>query len=336
MRNFLKYCLLFISPMLVMVVCYVVFDPFKLIKHYDSYYDLTDVITLNRGYVSTMHYINNKDTYNYDSFIFGNSRSIAYHEEEWQKYIPEGSLCYHFDESGGSVGGIYFKIRYINKYAHIKNALLVVDPYLLTTTVQTGHLGSIPPVLNYYQNIINFHVESFLAFYNISFIHAFIDYKLTSTYKSYMGWLIKDPSKNCSYNSVNNELLDNLREEKVLNGTYYDEEHISVFNEKQFPNRIANVAINEERMDMLKSIKLIFDEQHTNYKIVISPLYDQVKLNPIDFNVLCDIFGKENVFDFSGKNKWTDDYHNYYEDSHYRPCVANEIMRIIYRENKCE
>lgn len=69
---------------------------------------------------------------------------------------------------------------------------------------------------------------------------------------------------------------------------------------------------------------------HTVYKVVINPLYDQNKINSRDLATLKDIFGSDNVYDFSGVNWITSDYHNYYEESHYRPHVAKWILGKIY------
>ncbi len=87
-------------------------------------------------------------------------------------------------------------------------------------------------------------------------------------------------------------------------------------------------------MALLRNMKKIFDQQHTQYRIVISPLYDQVKLSSRDVTVLQNIFGSENVFDFSGINTITADMHNYYEGSHYRPHVARQIMDSIYHNKQ--
>lgn len=332
MKRFIKYCFLFSLPFLFFIVGYIVVDPFKVIRHYNLYYTSDDCIGINRGYVSTMHYINHKDVCHYDSFIFGNSRSLAFHGKEWKKYLPESTVCYHFDESGGSVGGILYKIVFINKVGCLKNVLLVVDYQLLANNEQIGHLFSLPPVLNNNSGALKFHWENFTAFYDMNFLRAFVDFKLWHKYKQYMGWLITDPQKRTIYNPVNNELYS-VSEESIERDEYFDDEHIKVFEGKQFPDSIAKIVINEERLEMLKSIKDVFVQQNTNYKIVISPLYDQVKLNPCDLQVLIDIFGQDNVFDFSGVNQWNVDFHNYYEDSHYRPCVANEIMEIVYNKN---
>ena len=42
-------------------------------------------------------------------------------------------------------------------------------------------------------------------------------------------------------------------------------------------------------------------------------------------------FGKENVYDFSGINEFTEDYHNYYEAGHYRPLLGNKLLERIYK-----
>ena len=83
---------------------------------------------------------------------------------------------------------------------------------------------------------------------------------------------------------------------------------------------------------MLQEIFDIFTKHKTNYKVIINPLYDQVKFNNQDLNYLIQLFGKDKVFDFSGVNKFTNDYKNYYETEHYRPTVANEVMKEIYND----
>jgi len=85
------------------------------------------------------------------------------------------------------------------------------------------------------------------------------------------------------------------------------------------------------QMDLLNDMASIFHKQKTDYRIVISPLYDQLKLNAGDLETLRRIFGTENVYDFSGINEITKDYHNYYENSHYRPHVCTSILDEIYK-----
>ena len=89
-------------------------------------------------------------------------------------------------------------------------------------------------------------------------------------------------------------------------------------------------VIKESQRQMLAEIKKIFTKHHTSYRIVISPQYDQIKFNPEDLRYLEDLFGKDFVFDFSGRNILTENYKNYYDKFHYRPQVSRQIMEIIY------
>jgi hypothetical protein len=49
------------------------------------------------------------------------------------------------------------------------------------------------------------------------------------------------------------------------------------------------------------------------------------------FNLLILKFGSSNVYNFSGKNEFTTDLSNYYESSHYRPLLADKILKEIYQ-----
>ncbi len=112
--------------------------------------------------------------------------------------------------------------------------------------------------------------------------------------------------------------------------TLYEVLNSKVFENAQSPYVFSPEVLDDEKITYLNEIKKIFEKHHTSYKIIISPLYDQMKLKRATYMTLCDIFGKQNVYDFSGVNKWNRDYHNYSETSHYRPKVAAEILEIIY------
>ena len=108
----------------------------------------------------------------------------------------------------------------------------------------------------------------------------------------------------------------------VDKGVFYDRNKIK--------SRILPVSNSE--IQLLNSIKKILIKHNTSYKVVIAPCYNQVKIDNARFILLTDIFGN-NVYDFSGVNKFTNSIYNYYEDSHYRPHVAIEIMEAIYSKD---
>jgi hypothetical protein len=66
------------------------------------------------------------------------------------------------------------------------------------------------------------------------------------------------------------------------------------------------------------------------FTIVISPLNDQIRLNASDLATLQTIFGQNRVYDFSGKNAWSENCGNYYESSYYRPLIGDSILTILY------
>jgi hypothetical protein len=103
-----------------------------------------------------------------------------------------------------------------------------------------------------------------------------------------------------------------------------------MFYERQAEKTDSVARIKEEHLFMLKEIKRILVKNKTNYKVIISPLYEQTKLNKHDINILTSIFGL-NLYDYSGKNNFTENKLNYYETSHYIPSVGDSILQMIYK-----
>ena len=105
---------------------------------------------------------------------------------------------------------------------------------------------------------------------------------------------------------------------------------------KEFPERdgtatIAEPAIFHRQRMVLDEIMEVLRRHGTSIRVLISPDYNQKKLHPDDREILQGIFGKENVYDFSGINEFTEDYHNYYEAGHYRPLLGNKLLERIYK-----
>jgi hypothetical protein len=143
------------------------------------------------------------------------------------------------------------------------------------------------------------------------------------------GYLLDDRQKN--YNSKTNELRFDYFENLIAKGKYYTPERLSVFYDRDTTTqKFSQECIKENQKIILENIYSITQKHNSQLKIIISPLYDQIKINKSDLKYLKTLFGEQNVFDFSGINRFTKDYKNYYESSHYRPHVAKEIMEIIY------
>ena len=119
----------------------------------------------------------------------------------------------------------------------------------------------------------------------------------------------------------------------MMNRNFYD--YYSAYKPYSYKNTAAMnfypAVIKDKQKRLLKEIYEILIRNKTVYRIVISPLYNQFEFNPGDYNYLCSLFGKKNVYDFSGTNEITNNIINYYDDKHYRPHVAKYILDVIYK-----
>jgi hypothetical protein len=333
----LKRITIFCLPFIILLILYGYLDPFKVIKKYQTFYisDAISGVVLNRDYVSTSTFDNNYLSCKYNSFIFGNSRSIFYEVSDWKHYISETSNCFHFDASGESLYGIYRKIKYLDEKDVSINDVLVIFDYSTLTQIDSKqtHINVISPQLENFQNFISFHFCFIRAFFTPKFMIAYFDYKISGKVKKYMikNSLLDDRLRH--YELETNEISFPLFEELIEKGEYYTPERRGIFYRRDSLQSFEPLTIREKQKKLLTEIRDVFIKNKTNFKIIINPLYDQKKLNEDDFLYIVSLFGKERVFDFSGINEFTNDYSNFYEASHYRPHIAREILRRLYFYN---
>lgn len=332
MKKLFVLLLKFFTPLLVVLLLYLWADPFKVIWHYDSFYEShTKVsIPLNKDHVGTANYDNHYATEHYDSFIFGNSRSVIYKIDEWKKYIAANSKPYHYDAAGETLYGICKKIQYIDgKNEKINNVLLVLDHMILNRDKSLdGHLFVISPQLTGYKNFTDFHLQFLRTSFSHKFLPGYLEHQITGNVKPYM-YAATLNREEFLYDNLTNEMLL-MVEHEIAAGHFYTEERMKVFYKRDTVQAHAPAVIKENQKKLLAEIVGIFKKQGTKYKIIISPLYDQKKLNASDMAYLKEVFGSDNIADFSGISTITNDYRNYYESSHYRPHVATAILKEAY------
>lgn len=326
-RNGFLLCL----PVLVLVGIYIWNDPFKIFWHYDSYYNnrQVNITNLNRNFTSTKTYLQNRESTPYNAFIFGNSRSCFYRKADWQAKIHTEGI-YHFDGWQESLLNVAQKIRFLDKEkAKLDHALIVLDYSILTQTSEPkGHLFISYPNMSGV-SWLQFHLEFFRTFALTEFREAYFDLLWSGEVKPYM--LVKAIFNNnpvaydCKSNEVQNFIADDLlarNPKEFYKGVRFPKRENSPM---PYPATIGN-----NQLKLLHEISAIFKSHKTQYFIVINPLFDQRKLAATDLKKLKSIFGPDRVFDFSGKNRWTEPIQNYYEQSHYRPHVASAILDTIY------
>lgn len=334
MRSFLIKVSVFTLPALAVISTVIYLDFFKVLGFQDYY--TGQVVGLNREMITTTTYNHYREQENFNSFIFGSSRSQPYQCENWLQYLDDQAKPFHFDASGEGIWGISKKVEYIDELGDtIKNALVVIDRSVLEVTYpRDGHIFISMPCytksspLTYYATFLS-------ASLNLKFLTAYFDYSLFNTYRSYMGTFIRTTQYDHQVNSTNCDIKWGWETEIELDSATYYSNLISkgIFYERP-RKEVAPCRVTPEEKEQLRSIKTIFKKHNTNFKIIISPIYDQVPMEAEQLELLQQLFGTENIFDFSGKNRFTEAIHNYYETSHYRPHVANELMNMVYTNTR--
>jgi hypothetical protein len=332
MKEFrIKICFKFVLPLSCAFVLVIFWDPFKVLLEYDDYYN-NNPITGNREDICNKLLL--KSSENISNFIIGSSRSQAYKTAVWCTKIQEPmNKTFHYDGSGFGLYRSTNAIKFLAENYKINNVLLIVDTDFFSETVNNpGHLFIQPPHVSnesrflYYFTFIKASLDIKFIFYNIV-------YKLTGKYYDFMGNHLNN-SKNAhiSNNSTGDIWYGYDQEIKSDSLSYYNNliaKGVFYHRNKIGPSK---PLICESQMKLLNAINQVVKKHKINLKIVVSPLYNQIKFHDSDMTILKKLFGNNNVYDFSGKNDFTEKITNYYENSHYKPNVANRIMDLIYSD----
>lgn len=283
--------------------------------------------------LATKKLINSTNEYN--SFIFGSSRSASVYACYLDTILPNSSF-FHYASWNESIGGICNKLELIDSLGYsIDNVIIYIDTdctfkdngecnvsdhYLITKVKKSEYL-----------------VKHFNCYYkNLSLDKIKILFGLKVSGNIFPNWnsdlITNDPNHYCNdpnvildYSKIQNSSnfihrMDSLRKigflyKRPINQKYY-EDHIS-----------------EAEIDILFHMLKIFKKHSTQYFIVISPLYDQIKLSAKDQNILLKIF-KSRLFDFSGINSYTNNDYNYPDNRHFQPYISKCILDSIITAQK--
>jgi len=326
MKRFITYFLLFMLPFGILLLYYVIADPFYVVWRFRTQPAIESNIGSCNDALRGIQWMNmHEDSLHYNSFIEGSSRSDFYYVDEWKKYIGDSAVCFHFNQSGDNLQGTLERVRYLyNRFERIDNILFIMDrEYLQDMSQNKGHLFRNPWQVTDEWDFFAFHWEFIKAFLSI-------DYQ-----KNMFASSENVPALACHYDSRWNEDYKEGAEE-LLNSGQYEEyygrftDFYALYDRDTFEH-VSPAVVKGRQIDALEEIACLLKGGNTDYRVVISPLYNQEKLNPEDLAILKQIFGEDKIFDFSGINEYTSDKTNYYKTSHYRPRVCNDILKKIYQ-----
>ncbi|HAF30838.1 MAG TPA: hypothetical protein DCG75_17500 [Bacteroidales bacterium] len=329
MRNLLKKLIFFSLPVIVFLLIYLVTDPFKILYDYNDYYSKNDFVSLNRSVINTKTYIKNRGNIHYNSFIFGSSRTIAVKCKDWVEYLPDNAVPFHYDGNAENLSGINKKIKFIDTQSDtIKYALIFIDQMLLENSINKGHLYiEYPGVSN--ESWVHYHTLFIKAFSNPKFFLGYFYFKYTGNYKKFMGSKILKLKYPNIWDPITSDLFIGL-ETEIKNDSLNYYSKLKKLSELKYKVKPEVFLPNDTEIKLLNEIKEVFDKHQTKYKIVSNPFISQFPLCNKQKELLQNIFGKENVYDFSGKSQFSLHIDNFYDASHFRRKVAKEILKEIY------
>jgi len=326
MRKFIhKIILLFSIPIsffFIFIILYVKIDPYQ---DFGIHYNYSwKYFFQSLGDISTKKLVKSKN--NYDSYIFGSSRSTGFYACYIQKKINKSNFFY-YGNWNESIGGIYSKINYINKSGNqIKNIFIILDTDY--SFENDGQVRDYDHYLLTKTNKIKYLKDHFFAFFS-KWSNVKILFGFQPKSKLFPNWTsdtkTNDVNHVCmTFNSNsygNNSILktDSLNIDSLLKNKFYNRNN---------QNKYLPPQISEVEYKILQNIKSILNKNKTNYYIIIAPLYNQKKFNQSDSIKLADVFDN-NIYDFSGVNKFTQNPYNYIDLKHFRDLISKQIIDSV-------
>jgi hypothetical protein len=320
-------------PLLVLLAGYVYYDPFQVLKSYDSYSYSKPVphVIPNRDFINTALFLKTGKAAGYNSFVFGSSRTSGFTATAWKKHLSADDKVFFFDASGEAIYGIYTKLKFLDKAGvNIDNALILFcrDAVFEYTDDFDGHLTIKHPATSG-RSWLRFHFVFFKAYLNLKFLASFYNYTFTREVKPFMKDYI-EPGKSDVDPISNGVSMRGIEREITKDTAGFYGTRVAMFYERHGESLDSVNRINYKSLTMLKEIKQILVKHNTKYRIILSPIYDQVKFSAEDLRIMKNIFGT-NLYDFTGDNVITRSKYNWYETKHFRTFVGDSILNVIYR-----
>ena len=318
-------------PILLLFAIYLYTDPFCTIRDFD----LSNVDDTNREYQSMELFLRNKDKYAYDSFVFASSRGSSINTYTWKMYLPDEAQPYLFQSWSETLTGIELKIQYLyENNIPIRNALVLID---IPGTFVENQLSHESLTLKHYL----FTGQPRWMYNGIHFCNYIQKASL---------WVesIKKSIGQVSYPLMSDTITNDTYAKNKLDYMFLPEQDSmkSTTNEvrQNFSLRIANKSIDDAQMSprlinskfisQLRNIKYIFEQNKTNYQIIIAPgfCYTTQYINSEDLILLKDIFGENRVHDYSIPNELNMDYNNFIDPGHFDLHTGFIMLQEIYTD----
>lgn len=321
MKKFLIKLLLFSVPIYGVIALAMIVDPYHVFPwHRDEI--IINNVGINTRLLKT-DYLKNRRPKDFTFFIFGSSRAGVFRTDDIRHLNPL-LRPYNYYVDGETLEGIQKRLAFVIRQGYqVTHAIILLD--IFATTQEISKMGLIfmePPWFS----------ERSWAYFYLRHMLLFSQIRSVNTI------LFNDQKQNnhrFDIRTGDNYFVDADKLLESDSDSYYRRAAYSKFpvcaDTGTFPPIVGGTLpriIDGEIVERLKDIKETLDENHIAYKILFPPIFHKQKLHPSDNFTLTAIFGQ--LYDFSGENEITTDFHNYYEADHYRPHIARRILQIMF------
>lgn len=321
-------------PTAIIVGVYIAADPFGVVRLREERAE--GGFMPNKAVATTNNFRIFQPEKQFDSFIIGPSLSVYYPIADWKRHLPADARPYHFDFSAMTIRQMSEAVDYLAANSKLRNALFITEPYALAFDNEEDTPFRTPPVMteSAWKRLAT-QYAFFSHWYALSNLNGFISEKLLgySESKGKNTYPI-DPSITHYIPEINEESnphreaeLDRLAREFEAENHDWKSRKAPV-EARAMPTFISGTA-NE---DYLRHMASTLKAAQTDYYFVVGANKRNLRLSAADKKIMKDIFGERYI-------DLTDDMeyilcnpYLFYDDIHYRPVVAREVMDRIYSE----
>ncbi len=318
--TFLFRCFLFSIPILAIVSSFFILDPFGIVLDRKS--ERLPFRTVD-DFVKTEKIIHGESS-KYNAFTFGNSRMLGF-RHVFPRYLKETDSYYDFSSPGESISDLRERLILLdNKGYKIDHALIGMDNAIIFCgRNEIGNFFSFlrhPTISG--KSYAHFLYKAFRLYLSKNFYFKFMDYSIFGKFRPYMSDV---------YRAIDAETIQATIEKRIARDSLgYFQEKMKVLSIQDEPSSDSDVQLNANELSHLTECAEIFRKHRTRFKIVINPNRQRQKFNGESYKLIQAIFGKQNVFDFSGDHVISNTLHYWYESSHFRTCAGERMLREVY------
>lgn len=332
-NRFVLRCLLAAVPLAAIVAFYFIADPFRAVRPHDPAYNIGSPLPYNKAHTSVIAYLNGREKYRYDAFIFGSSRSQYFPVREWKRHLGDDASPFHFDASSETLTGIARKMRFIERQGDtIRYALIEIAPWGFGAGDNRGFSFRTPWQLEDIGKLPQWEYDYLRDF--------MLRHRFVAIMRYYITGEARDPSPekrvfrppNSSIDPITNEVINDSIDRLIAKSP-----HI-FYKNRQYLFRLLRVnrfhyettRIRPREIAALAEIADIMRRHHTDYRIIIGPDADRNMLMPSTRAVLDSLFDSSRVHDMTLFLPAVTDTTAYYDQIHFRPHIATMMLEEVY------